>query len=396
MKKNQTIKQAQKASQEVIRNSCVPAGLGSIMKLSNARTFSLSAENVYGRKGCGGMAVPLEDQEDVLRIGQMQSGWNDKNGHTLTETEHPSRELGQKWKVRPAIGLMPGTTTTIADISESGIIQHMWFTLGQKFYRDIILRAYWDDEIEPSIEIPIGDFFCNGFCESVNITALPINVNPSGALNCYFPMPFRKSARITIENRSPSFVGLFYTINGAYTEVGDDDAYFHVQFRRQNPLRYGSDYIILDGVQGHGQYVGTAMAWQQNNGGWWGEGEIKIFLDGDAEFPSICGTGTEDYFGGACCFGKNYSAPYLGYPAGSGDGRKPGSRHRLYRFHIMDPIRFHSDIKVTIQALGWRPDGINSRLLPLQDDISSVAYWYQTEPHAEFPLLPCRDDLEVI
>ena len=223
--------------------------------------------------------------------------------------------------------------------------------------------------------------------------AIPINVNPSGAFNSYFPMPFRKRARITIENRAPAEVGgFFYAINYAETEVAKDDAYLHAQFRRTNPLPYKEDYIILDGVKGRGQYVGTYMAWQQNSQGWWGEGEIKVFLDGDGDFPTICGTGTEDYFGGAWCFGQTYSAPFLGYPLGTCDG-KPGNRHGLYRFHIMDPIRFREDLRVTMQAIGWRSEG---RYLPLQDDIASVAYWYQAEPHAAFPQLGDRDALEVV
>ncbi len=128
------------------------------------------------------------------------------------------------------------------------------------------------------------------------------------------------------------------------------------------------------------------------NSGWWGEGEIKFFMDGDGEFPTLCGTGTEDYFGGAWCFGETFSAPYLGYPYGDASNRV-GARHGLYRFHIMDPIRFESDLRVTMQAIGWRSEG---RYLPLQDDIASVAYWYQTEPHSRFAPLGDRNALEVI
>ncbi len=146
--------------------------------------------------------------------------------------------------------------------------------------------------------------------------------------------------------------------------------------------------MILDGVQGVGHFVGTYMAWQQNSQGWWGEGEIKVFLDGDDEYPTLCGTGTEDYFGGAWGFG----APFLGYPFGQTDF-KVGNRHGVYRFHIMDPIRFQQDIRITMQAIGWRSEG---RYLPLQDDIASVAYWYQSEPHTAFPTLGNRDHLEVI
>ena len=358
-------------------------GLGSIMKLSDAVTRSVTAENVYGRKGAGGMAEVSETpQPEVEQIGQEWDGPNPC-----------ARDLGRGWKVRPCVSLPAGSTTTLMDVEGPGLVQHIWITVADKHYRDLILRMYWDDEQAPSVEVPLGDFFCNGFCTRVNVLSLPINVNPSGGANCYFPMPFRSRARMTVENRAPEAIShLFYAINYAQTQVGDEDACFHAQFRRTNPLPYKQDYVILDGVRGKGQYAGTYMAWQQNSRGWWGEGEIKVFLDGDEQFPTICGTGTEDYFGGAWCFGANFSAPFMGYPLGEVDGR-PGNRHGLYRFHVMDPIRFASDLRVTMQAIGWRSE---SRYLPLQDDISSVAYWYQREPHAAFPPLGDRDALEVI
>jgi hypothetical protein len=358
-------------------------GLATIDRLSTARTRLVTAENVYGEKGKGGMAAVSDvPQPEVLQIGQKWDGPNSC-----------ARELGQKWKVRPCITLPAGSTTTIMDVQGPGCIQHIWITLDNPRYRDQIIRIYWDDETTPSVEAPVGDLFCNGFNTRVNVNALPINVNPSGGFNSYFPMPFRKRARITVENRHVQNVGgFFYAITFAETEVPTESAYFHAQFRRTNPLTYGEDYTILEGVTGQGHYVGTYMAWQQNNTGWWGEGEIKFFLDGDTEYPTLCGTGTEDYFGGAWGFGSTYSAPFLGYPLGDVSGR-PGGRHGLYRFHILDPIRFTSDLKVTMQAIGWRSEG---RYLPLQDDIASVAYWYQTEPHAPFPALGDRNDLEVI
>ena len=357
--------------------------LGNIMKLSNAVTRSITAENVYGEKGKGGMAELSETpQAEVAQIGQVWEGPN-----------ACARDLGQKWKVRPCITLPQQSTTTLMDIAGPGIIQHFWITVDVKWYRDLILRIYWDDEQQPSVEVPLGDFFCNGWKTRTNILSMPINVNSSGGFNCYFPMPFRKHARVTIENRAPEKIGgFFYAINLAMTEIGEEDAYFHAQFRRANPLPYEQDYTILDGVTGKGQYVGTYMAWQQNSTGWWGEGEFKAFIDGDRDFPTVCGTGTEDYFGGAWGFGSNFTAPFLGYPLGSCDG-KAGNRHSVYRFHIMDPIRFGADLRVTMQAIGWRSEG---RYLPLQDDISSVAYWYQSEPHAAFPALGDRDALEII
>lgn len=355
--------------------------LGNIMKLSNAVTRSITAENVYGEKGRGGMAeVSATPQAEVDKLGQQWDGPNS-----------PARDLGRTWKVRPSITMPKQSTTTLMDIDGPAVIQHIWMTMDVKWTRDLILRMYWDGEDQPSVEVPVGDFFCNGWKTRSNVLSLPINVNPSGGFNCYFPMPFRKHVKITVENRAPNAVGGLYAINYALTEISDDDAYFHAQFRRTNPLPYKKDYTILDGVKGKGQYVGTYIAWQQNSSGWWGEGEFKAFIDGDEEFPTICGTGTEDYFGGAWSFGETFSAPFLGYPLGNVDG-KPGNRHGLYRFHIMDPIRFTQNLKVTMQALGWRSEGY----LPLQDDIASVAYWYQSEPHMPFSKLGDRGDLEVI
>jgi hypothetical protein len=207
---------------------------------------------------------------------------------------------------------------------------------------------------------------------------------------------------MTFENRSDKDMTLYYQINYTLTEVPEDCAYFHAQFRRVNPLPYKEVYTILDGVKGRGNYVGTYMAWGVNNTGWWGEGEIKFYMDGDGEFPTICGTGTEDYFCGSYNFENNvtkqyqeFTTPYAGLcqvirPDGVYQSQ---TRFGMYRWHIMDPVRFEKDLRVTIQALGWRKDG---RYLALQDDIASVAYWYQTLPTAGFPGLGERDYLEVV
>ncbi len=362
--------------------------LQNISKLTNGTTHLFTAENVYGQKGKGGMTIPGGPiPEDVARIGQLYDA-----------VGSASRELGQKWKVRPCISLEKGAVTTLLDVSMSGAITHIWMTLDGKYFRDLILRFYWDGEENPSVECPLGDFFCSPFCKTMKLTAIPINVNPQRGCNCYFPMPFRRAARITVENRNPETdVCLFYAISADEHPVEDDEAYFHAQFRRVNPTD-GNDYVILDGVQGKGHYVGTQLGWQQNSEGWWGEGEVKMYIDGDGEFPSYIGTGTEDYFGGAWCFYDNFSAPFLGYQDLSNvldkrETNRVGNRHSMYRFHIPDPIRFEKDLKVTIQTLGWRSEG---RFLPLKDDLCSVAYWYQAEPHAAFPKLGSRDALEVI
>jgi hypothetical protein len=252
--------------------------LGNLPRLSKAKTRSISAENFTGEKGGGGKAT--EGTGGVA-----------------------SRELGQGWKVSPCIHLAASSTTTLADISGPGAIQHIWITVNPVAWRRIVLRIYWDDEETPSVEVPIGDFFLNGWCQRCNVVSLPVAVNPAGGFNCYLEMPFRKRARFTVENLSPEEVrGFFYQISYTLTEVADDRAYLHAQFRRSNPLPYQEVHTLLDGVRGQGQYVGTYLAWQVNNNGWWGEGEIKFYLDGDGEWPTICGTGTEDYFGGAWNF----------------------------------------------------------------------------------------------
>jgi Protein of unknown function (DUF2961). len=351
-------------------------GLGNIFRLSDAKTRSISAENFTGEKGKGGMA-------------------------TEGTGANAARDLGQGWKVSPSVEIQAGSVFTLADIAGPGAIQHIWLTCFPNTWRHLILRMYWDGEEQPSVEVPIGDFFCNGWCERSNVSSLPIAVNPAGGMNSYWVMPFRKHAKLTVENRMPENVVLYYQIDYTLTAVPDDAAYFHAQWRRSNPVKYKDVHTILDGVKGKGHYVGTYLAWQVNNNGWWGEGEIKFYLDGDREFPTICGTGTEDYFGGAWNFEHPrgeygmYSTPFLGlHQVIKPDGLyRSQQRFGMYRWHIMDPIRFDEDLRVTIQALGWRSGG---RYLPLQDDIASVAYWYQAEPHAPYPALPDNDGLEVI
>jgi D-arabinan exo alpha-(1,3)/(1,5)-arabinofuranosidase (non-reducing end) len=349
--------------------------LGNLSRLSHAQTRSISAENFTGEKGRGGMAA------EGTGAG-------------------PARDLGQGWKISPSIRIAAESTFTLAEINGEGAIQHIWMTPGGHM-RFSVIRMYWDGEKNPSVEVPVGDFFANGWGEYELLKSLAVCVNPKNGLNCYWEMPFRKSCRITFENKDTSPIILYYQVDYTLTSVPDDAAYFHAQFRRTNPVPYKSDYTILDGVKGWGQYVGTYLAWGTNNNGWWGEGEIKFFMDGDGKFPTICGTGTEDYFCGAYGFESAdrkeyqiYNSPYSGLvqvikPDGMYQSQE---RFGLYRWHVMDPIRFQKDLRVSIQAIGWRSGG---RYLPLQDDIASVAFWYQTEPHAPFPKLPDKDDLEV-
>jgi len=357
-------------------------GLDNLFRLSKAKTRSISAENPTGEKGKGGMA-----KEGVA------SG--------------PSKDLGQGWKVNPYVVIEPGKTQTLAEITGPGAVQHIWLT-PTGIWRFSILRMYWDDELQPSVEVPLGDFFGMGWGEYAPLNSLAVCVNPGSAFNSYWVMPFRKKCKITVENINTEKVTIFYQVDYTLTEVPEDAAYFHAQFRRTNPVKYKDVYTIVDNISGRGHYVGTYLAWGVHNNGWWGEGEIKFYMDGDKEFPTINGTGTEDYFCGSYDFDTRkkisegvtvtnyteFSTPYAGlHQVIRGDGHyKVMQRFGLYRWHIPDPIRFEQDLKVTIQDLGWRYDG---RYLAQQSDISSVAFWYQTEPHHSFPKLPSRDELEV-
>jgi len=339
---------------------------------------SICPENITGEPGRGG-ATPLE-QGSAFRA---------------------ARDLGTGWKVNPYTVVQPGETVVMADISGMGMIHHIWCTVTHK-WRNSILRMYWDDQENPSVECPVGDFFCMGWQRYMQINSLAVCVNPGSALNCYWDMPFRSRALITIENRAEEAMTIYYQIDYSLMEIPEDTMHFHAQFRRTNPLPYKMPYTILDGVKGKGHYVGTYMAWGVNNNGWWGEGEIKFYMDGDQEYPTICGTGTEDYFCGSYNFENplthdgyvSFSSPYTGLQVIEPD-RLYSSQMRfgMYRWHLKDPICFEKELKVTIQALGWREGG---RYLPLQDDIASVAFWYQQLPSAPFPKLPDRDALEVI
>lgn len=356
--------------------------MGNLFMMSDAKTRSISPENFNGEKGKGGMA-------------------------TTGTGKDAARELGQTWKVSPSVVIKKHTTFTIAEIEGPGAIQHIWMTPTGN-WRYSILRFYWDDESAPSVEVPVGDFFCMGWGRFAPVTSLAVVVNPGSGLNCYWPMPFHKKCRITMENIDDKDMVLYYQVDYTLTEVPKDAGYFHAQFRRVNPVPFKQNYVLVDSIRGRGQYVGTYMAYGSAKNGWWGEGEIKFYIDGDTQFPTINGTGTEDYFNGAYDFDSDqkkpdgsvsneytvFSGPYTGLPQViRGDGHYDiAQRFGLYRWHIADPIRFERDLKVTIQDLGWHADG---RYMPLQDDIATTVFWYQTEPHNPFPPLPGKDQLEV-
>lgn len=355
--------------------------MGNLYRLSKAETRSISPENFTGEKGKGGMAR-LEDKDIPNKAN----------------AAHVARDLGQGWKVNPFIIIKPGETFTLAEIDGSGAIQHIWMTPTGN-WKFSIIRIYWDDEEEPSVECPVGDFFAMGWNEYAPLSSQAVCVNPGSAFNCYWQMPFRKKCKITMENiNDQDPMRLYYQVDYTLTEVPEDAAYFHAQYRRSNP-NMSSIHTIIDGIKGEGHYVGTYIGWGVRNNRWWGEGEIKFFMDGDKEFPTICGTGAEDYFCGSYNFDregqyKEFCTPYAGlHQVIRPDGTyKSQQRFGMYRWHILDPVRFKKDLKVTIQDLGWRH---GHRYLPQKSDIISVAYWYQAEPHASFPELPDWEELEV-
>jgi hypothetical protein len=364
--------------------------LGTLSRLSDAKTRSISPENFTGEKGKGGMADPVKD----------------KGKRNVANATPAARDLGIGWKVNPYIIINAGETITIAEMTGPGAVQHIWMTPTGN-WRLSILRFYWDDETEPSIECPVGAFFGMGWNAYSPINSLPVTVNPGSAFNCYWKMPFRKKCRITMQNLDDRQMSLYYQVDYTLTKVGADEGYLHAQFRKSKHGDSGL-YTIVDGIKGKGQYVGTYMGLDVNNNGWWGEGEIKFFMDGDTDFATIVGTGTEDYFCGSYDFDtrkKNaagveevnyteFSTAYAGMPQViKGDGHyQIRQRFGMYRWHIQDPIRFDKDLKVTIQDLGWKSGG---RYLAQHSDIISVAFWYQDGGHTAFPKLPAKDDLEI-
>ena len=360
------------------------SGLDGLARRTGAQTRSISAENFTGAKGAGGMAT----EGTGARAAYL---------------------LGRGWKISPSIDIPAGETATLAEITGPGTIRHIWCTTApHRAWRGTLLRMYWEGEEEPAVEVPLGDFFCNGWNTFSQVSSVAVAANPNGGFNAYWPMPFRRSARITLENLSAEQVTLYYQIDYELDEVPEDASYFHAQWRRSHPVPYGEVHTLLEGVTGAGHYVGTYLAWGVNSPGWWGEGEIKFYMDGDDEFPTICGTGTEDYFGGAWNFdvpGQGYTAfttPYLGLnqilrPDGLYASQQ---RFGMYRWHIPDPIRFHQDLRVTVQSLGIGPghhNGLPHRYRPTSDDIASTALFYLDAPScpASRPATPDLLTLEV-
>ena len=324
-----------------------------------------------------------------------------------------ARNLGKGWKVHPFIGLKAGETVTLMDVDGPGVITYFWIGTNHNYRSELVLRMYWDEEETPSVECPMGAFFAMGH-DFVRhpVTSAMVTVAPEAGLGCYWPMPFRRHAKVTLENQSVHDVHIIaYKFVYDLKPVSEEDTYFHAQYRRTLTSAEHPEHVILDGVEGEGCYVGTYLAWNPFSTGWWGEGEVKFYMDGDTEYPTIADTGTEDYFGGAWNYGATgqlpprnmldeqvhvfpqkeeeaYNAPFCGVPLALTQNPNGPRKFSMYRWHVNDAIAFLHDLKVTVQSLGWLPDG---QYRPSVDDIASVAYWYQAEPHAAFPALPPKE-----
>jgi hypothetical protein len=331
-----------------------------VFLLSEALSRSISAENPTGEPGRGGGAV---------------TGTGEAAG----------RDLGVGWKISPSIVIPPGERATLADIAGPGILRHIWLTVHPRWWRRMLLRFRWEHHEQPAVDVPLGDFFAQGWAEHAALSSQFVTVAPHGGLNSFWPMPFKDHAEVSLVNLSDEAATVYYQLDYTLEDVPAAAGYFHAEWRRSAPVDVDGLHTVIDLVQDRGHYIGTYLAVGVNHPGWWGEGEIKFYLDDDDALPSICGTGTEDYFGGAWNFdvpGQGYTpycSPYMGlHQVLRPDGLyRSQQRFGLYRWHGPDPIHFRRSLRVTLQDLGWRPDG---RYLRRRDDIASTAFWYQLSP----------------
>lgn len=344
-----------------------------IFRLEDGESRAITWENKKGEKGKGGMAA------NYLGVGRKGSAYV------------------------PVI--KSHETVVLADVDGCGIIRHIWMTVTDKIsektrfvLKDLVLRIYWDNAQYPSVECPLGDFFCLGFGTSYNVNSVPVCVNPLRAMNMYIPMPFRSHFKVTLENQAEEDLeAFFYQID--YTlkkSLPENTGYFHAQYRHERQTTLREDYTILDNVSGKGQYIGVFVQLTTLQRDWYGEGEMKFYIDGDKEFPTICGTGMEDYFGGAWSFGPNvehtFCTPYMGFPYYSCqmpdyDPMVPAQR-AFYRWHIEDPILFDEDLKVTLQQIGINANGMFER----SDDLASVCYFYLDRVAPTGVILESKED----
>lgn len=288
--------------------------------------------------------------------------------------------LGPTRKGAPNRRFEPGETVTLADIEGPGTLRHMWLTIGDRkpaTMRSFVIRAYWEGQEHPSIECPLGDFlgFAHGKVEAYQSAAHSVGRN--AGMNIWLPMPFRKRARITLTNETDMQVWIYYQID--YT-IGDkhpaDVGRLHTIFRRENPTTPLQDFELLPQRKAKGRYLGSIVGIRALDDHWWGEGEIKVYMDGDTEFPTICGTGSEDWVG--LSYGLQQT-PFRYHGASLSQGRF----HSMYRWHLPDPIAWRDEARITIQQIAW-----NDGLAETSADWSTATFWYEPIPSEPLPTMP--------
>jgi len=307
---------------------------------------SITAENPEGKKGLGGRAAS---------------------------------PLGEGRKGSPTIPVPPGDTAELAEIEGPGTIRHIWMTVfgPPALYRALVLRAYWDGQEHPSIEAPLGDFMGFGHGRVASFQSAVHSLGEKAGMNFWLPMPFVEEARMTLTNDGDTGVHLFYQIDYTLNDAHPGDTgRLHASFRRENPTTLGRDFEILEKRQGRGRYLGAVIAVRSLGPGWWGEGEVKVYLDGDDPYPTLCGTGTEDYAGLSW---KVQVTPFRYH----GCSLNQDGFVTLYRWHLPDPIYWQEDCRVTIQQIGFA-GGLEERA----DDWSATAFWYEPIPSAPLPTMP--------
>jgi hypothetical protein len=305
-----------------------------------------------------------------------------------------------------------GEKHVLLDAKGPGMVRHIWCTIPPgniEHMRNVIIRMYWDNQEQPSVEVPLGDFFGIAHGRQRNMNTEFVGMQAGKGFNCWIPMPFKTRAIITVENDSDTDVPMFFyqidfTLND---EVDDDTGYFHAQFRRSNPCPIHEDYVLLDKIHGRGVYLGAILGVRSlYQDAWWGEGEFKFFIDGDKDFPTICGTGAEDYMGSAWGL-EEIVTPYQGAPLVDNDS----GLYSIYRFHAKDPIYFQENLKITVQQIGYgsrekaekffgkefvayqaagTKEEDETCYFDLSDDYCSTVFWYQSLPTTPFPTLPDR------
>jgi hypothetical protein len=364
-----------------------------------------------------GLARPQEGRSmratSTMRIGEVRRGGGERKLDPEADPRGDSDEASNWDNFRVA----PGETHLLLEEQGPGVITHIWITFlgpepqdwapkGSANHQEMLLRMYWDGNPRPAVEAPVGDFFANCFGRRSEVVSLPVIVEDADSYNCFWHMPFRESARIEIENQSDRPVGLlYYNIDWIKKDqIAADTPYFYAQYRQEYPVQKGQDYVLLD-TKGKGHYVGTVLAVRTRSPAWFGEGDEKIYIDGEAT-PSIWGTGTEDYFLSAWGL-KTTSTPYFGVPYFDQWGIV-GGHTSAYRWHVNDPLVFNTGIKVTLEHFGWIAPDENPNYRSMswnerEDDYASVAFWYQTgeptfaarAPHARERKLPSLDRLVI-